>query len=71
MSVITMRLDDVDEAIVRRCAQLEGKTVSDFVRDAVFEKIDGRRQLTTLRATLAEDDAERLIQRQVLAELRL
>ena len=71
MSVITMRLDDVDEAIVRRCAQLEGKTVSDFVRDAVFEKIDGRRQLTTLRATLAEDDAERLIQKQVLAELRL
>ena len=71
MSVITMRLDDVDEAIVRRCAQLEGKTVSDFVRDAIFEKIDGHRQLTTLRAALAEDDAERLIQKQVLAELRL
>lgn len=69
--MITMMVDDADIAIVRRYAQLEGKTVSDFIRDAVFEKIEGREYLASLHAAIAESDGGRFIQNQVLAELRL
>ncbi|MBO4353072.1 MAG: DUF1778 domain-containing protein [Eggerthellaceae bacterium] len=71
MAAITMRINDADAAIVQRYAQLKGKTVSDFVRDAVFEKIENERYLTALHAAIPDDDSERLIQYQVLAELRL
>lgn len=40
MSTMTMRIDDVDAAVVRKYAKFEGKTISDFIRDAVFEKIE-------------------------------
>ena len=66
-----MKVDDADIAIVRRYAQLEGKTVSDFVHDAVFEKIESREYLASLHAAIAEADGSRRIQNQVLAELRL
>lgn len=71
MTAITMWLDDTDAAIVRRYARLAGKSVPDFVRDAVFEKTGDQKYLAALHATLAEDDGERRIQNQVLAELRL
>ena len=71
MSTMTMRVDDADAAIVRKYAEFEGKTISDFIRDAVFEKIGDQKYLAALHATLAEDDGGRRIQNQVLAELRL
>lgn len=71
MAAITMWLDDTDAAIVRSYARLAGKSVPDFVRDAVLEKIEDQRYLATLHATLAEDDGARRIQNQILAELRL
>ena len=40
MSTMTMRIDDVDAAVVRKYAKFEGKTISDFIREAVFEKIE-------------------------------
>ena len=71
MAAITIRIDDTDAAIVQRYARLEGKTISEFVRDAVLEKIENEQYLTTLHAAIADGDSERLIQDQVLAELRL
>ena len=69
MSTMTMRVDDVDAAIVRKYAEFEGKTISDFIRDAVFEKIEDQEDLVTLRAAIAEDDGVRYSHEQVLAEL--
>ena len=40
MPTMTMRLDETDAEVVRKYAAFEGKTISDFVRDAVFEKIE-------------------------------
>ena len=40
MTTLTMRVDDVDASVVRKYAKFEGKTISDFIRDAVFEKIE-------------------------------
>ena len=66
-----MRVDDVDASVVRKYAKFEGKTISDFIRDAVFEKIEDQEDLAALRAAVAEDDGERYSQAQVLAELGL
>ncbi len=71
MPTMTMRLDETDAEIVRKYAEFEGKTISDFVRDAVFEKIEDQQDLTTLREILAVDNGVRHSHEQVLAELGL
>ena len=71
MSTMTMRVDDVDAAVVRKYAKFEGKTISDFIRDAVFEKIEDAEDLAALRAAVAEDDGTRFTHDQVLAKLGL
>ena len=71
MAVITMRIDDADAFIVQRCARLEGKTVSDFVRDIVFERVERMKNPAVVYPAVVDEDSERLIQYQVLAELRL
>ena len=69
MATMTMRVDDADAAIVRKYAKFEGVTISDFIRDAVFSKIEDQEDLATLRAAIAEDDGTRYSHDQVLAEL--
>ena len=71
MSTMTMRVNDADAAVVRKFARFEGKSISDFIRDAVFEKIEDQQDLATLRAAVAEDDGTRYTHDEVLAELGL
>ena len=69
MPTMTMRLDETDAEIVRKYAEFEGR--SDFVRDAVFEKIEDQQDLATLREALAADNGVRYSHEQVLTELGL
>lgn len=71
MSTMTMRIDDVDCCGGSEVAKFEGKTISDFIRDAVFEKIETQDDLAALRAAVEEDDGTRYTHAQVLAELGL
>ena len=71
MPTMTMRLDETDAEIVRKYAEFEGKTISDFVRDAVFEKIEDQQDLATLREAIAADNSIRYTHKQVLAQLGL
>ena len=71
MPTMTMRLDETDAEIVRKYAEFEGKTISDFVRDAVFEKIEDQQDLATLREAIAADNDVRYTHEQVLAQLGL
>lgn len=71
MSTMTMRIDEEDAAIVRKYAEFEGKTISDFIRDAVLEKIEDQQDLEALRAAVADDNGERRTHAQVLEELGL
>ena len=59
MPTMTMRLDETDAEVVRKYAEFEGKTISDFVRDAVFEKIEDQQDLDTLREAIAADNGVR------------
>ena len=71
MATMTMRIDDADAAIIRKYAKFEGVTISDFIRDAVLEKIEDQEDLAALRAAIAEDDGTRYSHEQILAELGL
>ena len=71
MATMTMRIDDADAAIVRKYAKFEGVTISDFIRDAVFEKIEDQEDAEALRMAIAEDDGTRYTHQQVLTELGL
>ena len=71
MPTMTMRLDETDAEVVRKYAEFEGKTICDFIRDAVFEKIEDQQDLATLREAIAVDDGVRYTHEQVLAELGL
>lgn len=71
MPTMTMRLDETDAEVVRKYAEFVGKTISDFVRDAVFEKIEDQQDLATLREAIAADNGARYTHEQILAQLGL
>ncbi len=71
MATMTLRLDSTDAQLVRKYAEFEGKSISDFIRDAVFERIEDQEDLDALRAAIAEDDGVRHTHSEVLKELGL
>lgn len=69
MTTMTLRMSDEDAEVARRYAAFEGKSFSDFARDAIFEKIEDSEDLAALREAVAEDTGERYSQADVLREL--
>ncbi|MDO4183553.1 MAG: DUF6290 family protein [Coriobacteriia bacterium] len=71
MTTMTLRMDDADAEVVRKYAAFQGVSISDFLRDAVFEKIEDSQDLADLRAAIAADDGQRFSLADVRAELGL
>lgn len=71
MATMTLRMSKADAELAKKFAAFEGKSFSDFARDAIFERIEDHYDLEELRAAMAEDAGERHSQAQVLAELGL
>ena len=71
MIAMAVHLGEAEAAFVRKHAELEGKTTSDFIRDTVLEKIDDQEDLAALRTAIEEDDGTRYTHEQVLKELGL
>ncbi len=71
MTTMTLRVDDGDAKLIRRYAEFEGKSISEFIREAVFEKIEEEADLRELKEAIAEDDGVRYTHAQVLEELGL
>lgn len=71
MTTMTLRMDDADAEVVRKYAAFEGVSISDFLRDAVFEKIEDSQDLADLRAAAAADDGMRFSLSDVKSELGL
>lgn len=69
MSTMTVRMSDVDAALVRKFASFEGMTISDFARTAILEKIEDSYDLEELRLAIAEDDGSRFSIDDILEEL--
>jgi len=62
-------MDDADAEVAKKFAAFEGKSFSDFARDAIFEKIEDYEDLQELREAIAHDTGARHNHEDVLAEL--
>lgn len=71
MTTMTLRVNESDATLIRRYAQSEGLSISEFIREAIFEKIEDEADLEELRQAIAEDDGTRYTQDEVLRELGL
>ena len=69
MSTMTVRMSEQDAELVRKFAQFEGVTISDFARTAILEKIEDSYDLQELREAIAQDAGERFTIDEVLTEL--
>ncbi len=68
---MTLRVDDADARLIKDCARFENKTISDFIRDAVMDRIQEQEDIALLRKAIAEDDGVRYSHEEVLKELGL
>ena len=71
MATMTLRMSDADAEVAKKYAAFEGKSFSDFAREAIFEKIEDGEDLEELRDAIAHDTGARHSQAEVLAELGL
>lgn len=69
MATMTIRMNERDAELVRRFAQFEGVTISDFARNAILEKIEDAYDLQELREAIAQDSGERFSIDDVVSEL--
>ncbi|QOR45401.1 type II toxin-antitoxin system RelB family antitoxin [Trueperella pecoris] len=69
MATMTVRMNEEDAELVRRFAQFEGITISDFARNAILEKIEDVYDLQELREAIAQDSGERFSIDDVVSEL--
>lgn len=69
MATMTVRMNERDAELVRRFAQFEGVTISDFARNAILEKIEDAYDLQELREAIAQDSGERFSIDDVVYEL--
>ena len=69
MRTMTVRMNDEDAELVRKFAQFEGTTISDFARTAILEKIEDSYDLQELREAIAQDSGERFSIDEIISEL--
>ena len=69
MSTMTVRMSEQDAELVRKFAQFEGVTISDFARTAILEKIEDSYDLQELRQAIAQDTGEHFTIDEILTEL--
>lgn len=71
MATITIDITEQDASLCRRFAEREGKTVAEFVRDALVERLEDLEDADLLEDAIAHDDGTRYTTREVLRMLEL
>lgn len=72
MPTISLRLNDMDNTLIRKYAELHNLDLSTFIRQAVIEKIEDEYDLTLFNKVWDEDqDQERLSNDKLKRELGL
>ena len=72
MSIISLRLNDRDNTLIRKYAELNGMELSAFIRQAVIEKIEDDYDLALFNKVWDEEqDQKRISHEQLKKELGL
>lgn len=70
MGTISLRLNDRDDSLIRKYAELNGVDLSSFVREAVMEKIEDEYDLALFDQVWEEEkEGERISHEEVKREL--
>lgn len=72
MSTVSLRLNDRDDALIRKYAEIHNMDLSSFIRQAVLEKIEDEYDLTLFDKVWGQEkDEERISHEQVKRKLGL
>ncbi len=72
MSTVSLRLNDKDDSLIRKYAELHNMDLSTFIRQAVIEKIDNEYDLKLFNKVWDEEkDEERISHDDLKKELGL
>lgn len=72
MSIVSLRLNDRDNTLIRKYAELNGMELSAFIRQAVIEKIEDEYDLALFNKVWNEEqNQERISHEQLKNELGL
>jgi len=72
MSIVSLRLNDRDNTLIRKYAELHGMELSAFIRQAVIEKIEDEYDLTLFNKVWDEEqNQERVSHEDLKKELGL
>ena len=72
MSVVSLRLSDRDNTLIRKYAELNGMELSAFIRQAVIEKIEDEYDLALFNKVWTDEkNQERISHEQLKKELGL
>ena len=72
MSIVSLRLNDRDNTLIRKYAELNGMELSAFIRQAVIEKIEDEYDLDLFNKVWDEEqNQERISHEQLKNELGL
>ena len=70
MGTISLRLNDRDDSLIRKYAELNGVDLSSFVREAVMEKIENEYDLALFDQVWEEEkEGERISHEEARREL--
>lgn len=72
MSTVSLRLNEKDDTLIRKYAELHNMDLSSFIRQAVIEKIEDEYDLTLFNKVWEEEHAsERITHKELKKELGL
>jgi RHH-type rel operon transcriptional repressor/antitoxin RelB len=72
MGIVSLRLNDRDNTLIRKYAELNGMELSAFIRQAVIEKIEDEYDLALFNKVWAEEqNQDRISHEQLKNELGL
>ena len=72
MSIVSLRLNDRDNTLIRKYAELNGMELSTFIRQAVIEKIEDEYDIALFDKVWEEEkNQSRISHEQLKAELGL
>jgi hypothetical protein len=72
MSTISLRLNDKDDTLIRKYAELHNMDLSTFIRQAVFERIEDEYDLTLFNKVWEEEkEQKRISHAELKKELKL
>lgn len=72
MAIISLRINDKEDALIRKYAEIHGMDLSSFIRQAVIEKIGDEYDLTLFNKVWEEEQGqERISHSELKRELGL